>query len=137
MARSRTYALALARLLDDSGAALYALDDRRQLVYVSEALANWLGFSAEDLTPGECNYHSLDERTPDAARAALCPPPEVMTGRRRSGVLQWPDANGVLRACEVEFMPLAAGDETNYSVLAIVGDVDLEEDQRQSSVQSE
>jgi DNA-binding NtrC family response regulator len=137
MARSRGYALALARLLDESGAALYALDDRRQLVYVSEALANWLGIAADELVAGECNYHSLDQRTPDAARAALCPPPDVMTGHRRAGVLQWPSAEGNLRTRAVEFIPLPVGDETNYGVLAIVGDADLLEVQQQQMPLSE
>jgi DNA-binding NtrC family response regulator len=125
MARSRSHALALARLLDDSGAALYALDDQRQLLYVSQPLVDWLGLSADALIPGECNYHSSGERNADAARAALCPPPEVFSGARRTAILRWASEQGAVRSRTVEFIPVPITGELSCAVLAVVGDADL------------
>jgi DNA-binding NtrC family response regulator len=126
MARSRSHVLALARLLDDSGAALYAVDDRRELVYISDALATWLGFEVDELLGGVCNYTSSSERTIEAARAALCPPPDVLAGARRTSLIQWPVASGEIQARPVEFTPLPGADGVTAGVLAIVAGADQE-----------
>src|SRR6188508_1655317 len=124
MARSRSHVLALARLLDDSGIALYAIDDRRQLIYVSDTLAAWLGFAVDELLGGVCNYSSFGERTAEAARAAICPPPEALAGARLTGLVQWPDAYGAVHTRPVDFTPLAGADGAAAGVMAIVAGAD-------------
>ncbi|MCA9123071.1 MAG: sigma 54-interacting transcriptional regulator [Planctomycetaceae bacterium] len=82
MARERAVANQLARLLGASNLPIYAVDDRRRVVYCNGACAAWLGASADELIGRRCDYAAADsgDRLTDLA-ARLCPPPEAFVGQ--------------------------------------------------------
>ncbi|MCA9143268.1 MAG: sigma 54-interacting transcriptional regulator [Planctomycetaceae bacterium] len=82
MARERAIANQLARLLGASNLPIYAVDDRRHIVYCNAACADWVGAEVEELIGQRCDYDSANsgDRLADLA-ARLCPPPEAFLGQ--------------------------------------------------------
>ena len=65
---------------------VYALDAARRIAFANTACADWLGVTNHDLLGLECRYHSDPQVSGlPALAAALCPPPEVFSGRRLAG----------------------------------------------------
>jgi transcriptional regulator with PAS, ATPase and Fis domain len=86
MPRPPAPARLLLRTLEEATVPLFALDGRRQIVFVNRALANWLGIDAQQLLNRRCDYHATAGDDPlQAACAALCPPPEAFTGQITDG----------------------------------------------------
>jgi transcriptional regulator with PAS, ATPase and Fis domain len=78
----------IARLLDEAGQPVYALDARRQIVFANRALGDWLGVDPELLIGRQCDYDSAGGENPLAAAcAALCPPPEAFAGSVTDGAV--------------------------------------------------
>ncbi|MBC8353237.1 MAG: sigma 54-interacting transcriptional regulator [Planctomycetes bacterium] len=89
MARERAIANQLAKLIGASNQPIYAVDDRRRIVFCNTSCADWLGATVEELVGQRCDYDSADsgERIADLA-ARLCPPPEAFDGQPRTSRIQ-------------------------------------------------
>jgi transcriptional regulator with PAS, ATPase and Fis domain len=125
MARNRSTAGALTRLLSESSLPVYVLDGQRHLVYCNPACAEWTGIDAAQLIGARCDYHSLPQESGgEAAAAGLCPPPEVFGGQRASAVVSCHRATGELSRRWATFVPLARSEE-NAGVIAVVDSHDL------------
>lgn len=78
MAKARSPAGALNRLLQEATCPIYVLDEARQIVFANAALAQWLGVDESHLLGARCDYHSAaGESAEQALAATLCPPPEA------------------------------------------------------------
>ncbi len=76
MARERAIANQLAKLFGESTLPIYALDDRRRIVFCNPACAEWLGIEVEQLVGRQCSYDSADSgETERDLTSNLCPPP--------------------------------------------------------------
>jgi transcriptional regulator with PAS, ATPase and Fis domain len=126
MARARTIAAELAKLLDAAAQPIYVLDDEQTLVFCNRACLDWVGSTADDLVGRPCAYHSSAEVTgPDAVAAGLCPSPEVLAGRQMTGAVACADADGRLRRRRARFLPLSGGGDDTVGLIALVDEEDL------------
>ncbi|HEV3338864.1 MAG TPA: helix-turn-helix domain-containing protein [Pirellulales bacterium] len=126
MPPSRASANELAKLLAAVGEPLYVVSAKRRLVFVNEACGAWTGSDTKELVGLECRYSASPDLTgADAIAAALCPPPEAWTGQRLKAQVVLPGRPDVPR--QVEFIPLAGGEEGVAGVLAVAQPVALEE----------
>ncbi len=116
MARPRSEIKQLAVLLASSRNPIYAVNDRRQIVYCNAACEEWLAADREQLLGLQCDYHSGDTGEPLAA--ALCPPPVAFSGEPATGQLIWQRDDAATRRA-VRFSPLGQG-ESCVGVLAVV-----------------
>ncbi len=92
VARTRYPAAALAKVFRQCELPAYAIDEDQTIAFVNDACAAWLGVSGEVLLGRSSRFQSSAELVgPDRAAAALCPPPEVLRGASRQGVLLWGD----------------------------------------------
>lgn len=88
MARARTAAGELARMLGACQQPIYLLDSRRIVLFANQACGDWLGIAPEELIGQRCDYHSSTESEPAATLAsALCPSPELLTQPHATGML--------------------------------------------------
>ncbi|NLX54442.1 MAG: sigma 54-interacting transcriptional regulator [Planctomycetaceae bacterium] len=113
MARARSRANALGRLLGASARAVYALDERRQIVYCNAACAALVGLTPEQLIGQRCDYQVVGTGTaPADVACSLCPPPEAWAGRLTASVVAVLHVSGELIPRQAELMWLG-GDEVN------------------------
>jgi DNA-binding NtrC family response regulator len=127
MPRHRSPAAELVKLLESASQPLYVLDDALVIVYLNAGCCDWLGTAAEDLLGRKCVYHCGNELTsPDAAAAALCPPPTVLEGREAVADVA-SSANGQTRFRRASFVPLRRPDEKIVCIVALVDPQDREE----------
>jgi DNA-binding NtrC family response regulator len=120
MARSRSIAAGLTKLLGNSVAPIYVLDDERRILYCNEACAAWVGLESEELIGLQCSYHSSTTVVPGIlAIANLCPPPQVFAGERLHaevcGAIAGPSAKRT-----AEFIPLFSDSGEVTGVLTLV-----------------
>jgi len=126
MARSRTIAGELAKLLNSAAQPIYVLDDDQTLVFCNKACLEWVGRTADQLHGWRCAYHSSPEATgPGAVAAGLCPPPEVLAGRETSGTIACVDAAGRLRRRRARFVPLGGSPADTIGLIVLVDTEDL------------
>ncbi|MEO8495452.1 MAG: sigma 54-interacting transcriptional regulator [Planctomycetota bacterium] len=123
MARERAIANQLAKLLGASNLPVYAVDDRRCIVFCNAACADWLGVTVEELIGQRCDYASADsgDRVSDLA-AKLCPPPEdflVQSTTTRTHILGETD-RATPRVAECISLPGEDGE--NVGVLVVLRD---------------
>ena len=113
-------------LFERASQPIYVVDERRRLVFLNRACAEWLGVGPDDLLGRECRYHSVSAAEyPDALVAALCPPPEALAGRPASGTIVVPAASHAAQPHDAEqrnavFVPLSVGDKTMRAVVVLV-----------------
>lgn len=120
MPHSRASANQLAKLLGDVTQPLYVVAADGRIVFVNDACAAWAGVDAKDLADQACQYSAATEVIgPAAVAAALCPPPEVFSGRRLKALIVLPGQPDDFR--HAEFIPLVRGGNAGSAVLAIVG----------------
>ena len=113
MAHTRSRENALGRLLDASARPVYAIDERRQIVYCNTACGELLGLDPAQLTGQRCDYQVVGAgATPADIASSLCPPPEAFTGGITTSVVSALHVSGELRARRAEFVSLG-GDEVN------------------------
>jgi DNA-binding NtrC family response regulator len=111
MARARSRGNALGRLLDASSRAVYAIDERRQIIYCNTACGALLGLDPEQLIGQRCDYQVVRTgSTPADIACSLCPPPEAFAGRITASVVSALHVSGELLARQAEFVSLG-GDE--------------------------
>src|SRR5689334_15989780 len=97
---------ALAKLLQESPAGIYVLDEAREIVFANETLLHWLGVEESQLVGKRCDYRALVP-DPAALAADLCPPPEAFSGERVQFVISRPDEKGTNQQRLAHAMPLA------------------------------
>ncbi len=101
----------MGRLLDASSRAVYAIDERRQIVYCNTACGELLGLDPEQLIGQRCDYQVVRTgSTPADIASSLCPPPEAFAGRVTASVVSALHVSGELLARQAEFVSLS-GDE--------------------------
>jgi len=128
MARVRTIAVELAKLLNSAAQPIYALDDEHTLVFCNEACLEWVGRTADELRGRRCAFHSSAEATgADAVAAGLCPSPEALAGRAMSGTVACVADDGRLRRRQARFLPLGGSPEDVVGLIALVDPEDLPE----------
>jgi DNA-binding NtrC family response regulator len=120
MGRARSRANALGRLLDTASRAVYAIDERRQIVYCNTACGELIGLDPEQLIGVRCDYQVAGTGSPLADIASsLCPPPEAFAGRLAGTVVSALHVSGELLPRRAEFVSLG-GDEVNCLGLVVV-----------------
>ena len=131
MARSRTIAGELAKLLNSAAQPIYVLDDDQTLIFCNKACLVWVGRTADQLHGRRCAYHSRPEATgPDAVAPGLCPSPEVLAGRETSGTIACVDAEGRLRRRGARFVPLGGSPADTVGLIVLVDAEDLPDAER-------
>jgi DNA-binding NtrC family response regulator len=126
MAHLRSMAADLARLLSAVAAPIYVLNDERRIIYANSACAEWLAISLEEFVGQSTAYHSSPTAEAGALKAAgLCPPPEVLSGRRMRAIVACDRGQGQLSRRRAEFIPLGVKDEEVVAILALVEPIDL------------
>jgi DNA-binding NtrC family response regulator len=120
MARERAIANQLAKLLGAATSPVYAVDNRRRIVYCNAACAKWVGIAADQLVGQRCDYHPGDtgELRVDVA-AKLCPPPEAFAGTSPSGIVSSQQTDHTVSERAACFFPLGGEDE-QIGVFAIL-----------------
>jgi DNA-binding NtrC family response regulator len=123
MARERAIANQLAKLIGASNLPIYAVDDRRHIVFCNTACADWLGVTVEELIGQQCDYHSADsgDRLADLA-AKLCPPPEAFLGHSPTARMQIASGSGNALPRSAECISLPGADGENVGVLVVLRD---------------
>jgi len=128
MARVRTIATELAKLLNSAAQPVYVLDDEQTLIFCNKACLEWVGRTADELHGRRCAYHSIPQPTGvDAAAAGLCPSPAALAGREMSGTVACVDREGRLRRRRARFVPLGGGPDDTVGLIALVDVEDLPE----------
>lgn len=126
MARLRTVATELARLLDSAAQPIYVLDDEQTLIFCNQACLTWSGRTAEELRGRQCKYHSDPQvGGADAAAAGLCPSPAVLAGEETTGTVASVAEDGQLRRRRARFIPLGNAAPDAVGLLALVDGEDL------------
>lgn len=126
MARLRTTATELARLLHAAPRPVYALDDRLAIVFCNQACLDWVGLPPEQVLGRRCAYHSSGEASgADAAAAGLCPPPGALSAAETRGIVACVGASGELRRRRAQFLGLGARAEEPVGLWALVEAADL------------
>ena len=126
MAHLRSMAADLARLLSAVAAPIYVLNDERRIIYANPACAEWLAISLEEFVGQSTAYHSSPTVEPGALKAAgLCPPPEVLSGRRMRAIVACDRGQSQFSRRRAEFIPLGVEGEEFVAILALVEPIDL------------
>jgi DNA-binding NtrC family response regulator len=111
----------LARLLNGSEQAIYALDGQGTILFCNRACLEWLGLEESAVLGHRCGYHSEPEgETGDVVAAGLCPPPTVWEGSETSAVV-----SAGLRRRRARFIPLSKTPGNTLGLVAIVDRDDL------------
>jgi DNA-binding NtrC family response regulator len=137
MARERAIANQLTRLFAATSRPIYAVDDRRRIVYCNAACAQWLGVAVEELVDLRCDYHAGDSgnRLEDVA-ACLCPPPEAFGGTALHAIVNCPTVGSISRRL-AEFLPLNGTDSEQAGVLVLVEAGELQVGQESELIEHE
>jgi DNA-binding NtrC family response regulator len=128
MANRRVHAGELVRLLNDIEQPVYVLDSSGKLVFLNRACQELLGAVADSLLGVRCSYCALAGQSPEAAAAAMCPPPSAMAGLQTTGTVAFLTADGTLRRRHATFLPLSNGAEGCSALIVIARSEDLPED---------
>ncbi len=82
MARIRSKANALSRLLDESSIAVCAFDRQRTIIYCNTACGELVGHDPNLLLGQQVAYRAPKDDSLGEAAVSLCPPPEAFDGQR-------------------------------------------------------
>ena len=138
MARARTRAVELAKLLNSATQPIYVLDDEQTLVFCNRACLDWVGRTADELRGRRCAYHSSPDVTgADAVAAGLCPSPAVLAGQETTGIIACVAGDGRPRRRRARFIPLGGGPEDVIGLIALVDLEDLSESETSSPAAGE
>jgi DNA-binding NtrC family response regulator len=119
MARQRSTAPELARLLDRVTRPIYVLDEQLRIAFMNQACRDWLGEAADDLLGRRCYYHSGPElAAADAVAAGLCPPPLVLSGQPATAAVAAPASGDASR--QARFLPLGESAEELIGIVAVL-----------------
>jgi len=121
MARERAIANQLIKLFKAAAGPIFAVDDRREIIYCNAACATTVGVAVEELVGQRCDYHGGEtgNRLTDIA-AMLCPPPECFAGEARTATVQFRAADESLDQRTGQFLPLTDEEGEVIGVLAFL-----------------
>ncbi len=107
MAGVRSREHALGKLLDASARPVYAIDQRRRLIYCNAACAELVGLDADQLVGQRSDYQAVGAGSvPGDIASSLCPPPEVFSGQAATFHVLALHLSGELRARRAHCMSL-------------------------------
>lgn len=128
MARLRTASVELARLLDAAAQPVYALDEEHKIVFCNQALQDWIGRTADELTGCLCVYRSSpDANSIEAVAAGLCPSPAAMAGQESQGVVACTFADGRSSRRRARFVSFHGNGATVSGLVVLVEPGELAE----------
>ena len=126
MARPRTSATELAKLLDAADQPVYVLDEDHRIVFCSRACLEWTGTKPEELLGKRCTYSSGAEATGvEAVAAGLCPPPSAWACGPSAGIVAITTPDGRLARRRAHFFPLRDSQQRTLALAAVVDPADL------------
>jgi transcriptional regulator with PAS, ATPase and Fis domain len=129
MSNSRTIAVDLAKLLNDSAAPIYVLDDDRRIVFCNTACARWTRTRAPELIGQQCAYHTpAEDAGPMGVAAGLCPPPQAFSGQAQTAIVSCIAKDGRVLYRRGHFLPLGDGRDESAEVIAILDPQDCSGD---------
>lgn len=138
MARVRTVAAELAKLLNSAAQPIYVLDDEQTLLFSNRACLDWVAQTADELIGRHCAYHSSLEATgADAVAAGLCPSPAVLAGQETSGIVTCARGDGRFRRRRARFIPLGGSPQEAVGLIVLVDAEDLPESETLSPAPQE
>lgn len=124
-------------MIDAAAQPVYLVDDENRLILSNFALAEWCGRSAEELQGLACRYHSAAAADSlESVAAALCPPPETVSGELRQAIVSLRVGSRAQRR-RAEFTPLIAGDGAALGVLVVLAADEHQEAKATSSAPSD
>ena len=112
MSSPRSSSQDLTRLFNSLGQPIALLDDERRIVFVNKSCSQWLGVPPADIIGRVARYQSGGGDAAERAADALCPPPEVLHGRRVAASIAKPNEDSQSNARHAEFIPLYGDDQT-------------------------
>jgi len=116
MPRRGSIKTALHNFIEDVGARVYLLDEKREIIYVSSALANWFGESADEMIGKSCLFDL------ESDYCGIAPSPDAYIGKSVDQRVQSLATNGNDRSAPAKFIPLMDAEGAVVGVLAIVED---------------
>jgi DNA-binding NtrC family response regulator len=123
MARKRSTIAGLSRLLAAYPQPVYALDERRRVVYYNDAFVQWIGQAAGGLIGKRCDYHSSSRSDGSAdPLGGLCPPPETFLGRVMIAQVACREPAGGWLPRPAVCLPFSDGTGALLGVLVVVHD---------------
>jgi len=128
MARQRTNASELARLLNSTKQPVYVLDDEQTIIFCNYATSEWLGRPADELLGCRCTYHSSPDVTGvDAVVAGLCPTPIVSAGKAVDATVSYTDSKRKLKQRLARFIPIGNDANEIIGTIAVISTQDMPE----------
>jgi len=128
MARVRTIASHLAKLLNSAAQPIYVLDDEQTVIFSNKACLQWVGLTADELHGRRCAYHSSPQATQaDAVATGLCPSPTVLAGEEMVATVACAGGDGRLRRRRARFIPIGGPPDDTIGLIALVDTRDLQE----------
>lgn len=122
MSSVRSSAARLARVLSATSLPVYVVDQQREIAFVNDACAEWMGTTAEDLVGRQCDYHaSTDDDGVARVVAALCPPPDALAGISAVATVSPPQLGSAPKH-SIEFTPIGDTPASCVGVLAVARD---------------
>jgi transcriptional regulator with PAS, ATPase and Fis domain len=120
MSSPRSSSQDLTRLFNSLGQPIAVLDDERRIVFVNKSCSEWLAVSPADIIGRIARYQSGGGDTAERAADSLCPPPEVLHGRRVAASITKPDDDSQSNARHAEFIPLRGDEDQTIGVLILL-----------------
>jgi len=128
MARKPSTVAQLARTLNRDPRPVCVFDEEMVIVFLNRACREWLGPDADGLLGTRAAYHSSpDAEGPAAVAAGLCPSPEVLDGRQRTGEVYHTTRDGRVLRRRGEFMPIGFVGSEPLLIVGLLGSEDLSE----------
>lgn len=97
----------------------------RKVVFLNAGFTTVTGWTTDDVVGQICEYRSdAKARTVEALLCCLCPPPEVLSGKRKSVPTYLAKRDGGTHTTMLEFVPLMDAVGAVDSVLVFAGDIE-------------
>ena len=120
----------LTRLLNSLRQPICILDDERRIVFANRACARWLEVQPADLGGQVARHQSGASERIEQAADAICPPPEVLHGRRVNAIVAKPGGQTQISQHQAEFIPLRGEGDEPAGVLVLIDALPLPHDDR-------
>jgi DNA-binding NtrC family response regulator len=110
----------LAAWLKETATPLFVVDARRVVLFFNLGCEEVTGWSAADVVGRTCDYATeADPCQIDALTGALCPPPQVFSGRSLTQPVVIPRRDGTTSTAVASFLPLLASSPEDTRVLGV------------------
>jgi DNA-binding NtrC family response regulator len=128
MARARTKASELARLLNAAAQPVYVIDGEHTIVFCNRACLEWIGRDADEMEGLRATYHTpVEETGPETAAAGLCPPPPALSEGQAAGTLEVPLADGRISRRRARFVAIGGFSRATGGLIVLVDAEELSE----------